>query len=114
MWLDGPSSQGRVQGPARDLFTEMNAHALRQPDPGEREERASTWDRLGEISAPALVMVGTLDVQDVRAIDQLLADRLPGARFTWLEGVAHVPHLEAHRETIDLIEAFVDETPTET
>jgi len=111
MWLDGPDAEGRVQGPARDLFIEMNAHALRQPDPGERADRASTWDRLDEISAPVLVMVGSLDVQDIRAVDEMLADRLSNARFVVLDGVAHVPHLEGHRETLDLIEAFVDETP---
>ena len=60
---------------------EMNAHALRQPDPGERAERGSTWERLGEITAPALVLVGTLDVQDVRAVDEMLPARLGDAGF---------------------------------
>jgi pimeloyl-ACP methyl ester carboxylesterase len=110
MWLDGPSAEGRVQGPARDLFMEMNGHALRQPDPGLRQQREDTWDRLGEIAVPALVLVGTLDVQDVRAVDQMLSERLTDAGLVWLEGVAHVPHLEGHRETINLITDFVDET----
>lgn len=110
MWLDGPSAEGRVQGLARELFMEMNGHALRQPDPGERAQRASTWERLGEITVPALVLVGTLDVQDVRAVDEMLPARLGDAGFVWLEGVAHVPHLEGHEETLQLIQDFVDET----
>ena len=41
MWLDGPSAEGRVQGPARDLFMEMNgaraapARSRRARGPGE-------------------------------------------------------------------------------
>jgi pimeloyl-ACP methyl ester carboxylesterase len=110
-WLDGPKAKDRVQGAARELFMDMNAHALRQPDPGDRAERDSSWERLGEISVPALVMVGTLDVQDTREVDAMLADRLADARFVMLDGVAHVPHLEGHRQTLDLIESFIAEMP---
>jgi hypothetical protein len=53
MWLDGPSAEeGRVDGPARELFLDMNARALRARDPGEQAEIAPAWPRLGEITAP--------------------------------------------------------------
>lgn len=109
-WLDGPKAEGRVQGAARDLFLEMNGHALRQPDPGERAEGPQTWERLGEVAVPIVILVGTLDVQDIREIDAMLPERLPDAGLVWLEGVAHVPHLEGHEETLQLIADFVDET----
>jgi pimeloyl-ACP methyl ester carboxylesterase len=108
LWLDGPDAPGRVQGAARDLFMEMNAHALRQPDPGERARRDDTWERLGEIAAPVLVLVGTLDVPDLKDVCAQLPERLPDAGLVWLDGVAHVPHLEGHRETLELVEDFVD------
>jgi len=39
-WLDGPSSQeGRVQGPLRDLFLDMNSIALHHPEIGEERSR---------------------------------------------------------------------------
>jgi hypothetical protein len=41
----------------------------------------------------------------------MLADRLADARFVMLDGVAHVPHLEGHRQTLDLIESFIAEMP---
>jgi hypothetical protein len=36
---------------------------------------------------------------------------VPSARLRWLDGVAHVPHLEGDPTTLDEIAAFVD-TPT--
>jgi len=47
MWLDGPSAaEGRVGGPARELFLDMNGRALRAPDPGEQAEIAAFVDAL--------------------------------------------------------------------
>lgn len=109
MWLDGPGAEeGRVGGPARELFLDMNDRALRAPDPGDQAELAAAWPRLGEITAPTLVMIGRLDVEDVQAIDEQAAQIIPGARLRFLDGVAHVPHLEGDRATLDEIAAFVD------
>jgi pimeloyl-ACP methyl ester carboxylesterase len=109
MWLDGPAGpEGRVGGPVRDLFIEMNRIALRAPDPGAQAELPDAWPRLGEISVPTLILVGRLDAEDVRAVDELAAGLIPGARLRFLDGVAHVPHLERDPTTIDEIGAFVD------
>jgi pimeloyl-ACP methyl ester carboxylesterase len=108
MWLDGPSvGEGRVDGPARELFLDMNARALRALDPGEQADLSPAWPRLGEITAPTLVMIGRLDAEDVQVIDEQAAGMIPGARLRWLDGVAHVPHLEGHSVTLDEIAAFV-------
>jgi len=40
--------------------------------------------------------------------DEQVADLIPGARLIWLDGVAHVPHLEGDPATLDEIAAFVD------
>lgn len=59
MWLDGPSAaEGRVGGPARELFLDMNGRAVRADDPGEQAEIPPAWPRLGEIAVPTLVMIG--------------------------------------------------------
>jgi pimeloyl-ACP methyl ester carboxylesterase len=109
MWLDGPSAvEGRVGGPTRELFLDMNGRALRAPDPGEPAETSPAWPRLGEIAAPTLVLVGRLDVEEIQAIDELAAGMIPDARLRVLDGVAHVPHLEADPTTLDEIAAFVD------
>jgi pimeloyl-ACP methyl ester carboxylesterase len=109
MWLDGPAApEGRVAGPTRELFLEMNGRALRAPDPGEQAELPAAWPRLGEIDVPTLIMIGRLDVEDVQAVDEQAAGLIAGARLRWLDGVAHLPHLEADAATLDEIAAFVD------
>jgi pimeloyl-ACP methyl ester carboxylesterase len=109
MWLDGPAEEeGRVGGPARELFLDMNDRELRATDPGGQAEIAPAWPRLAEITVPTLVLVGRLDADDVRQIDQRAAEIIPGARLRWLDGVAHVPHLEGDPTTLDEIGAFVD------
>jgi pimeloyl-ACP methyl ester carboxylesterase len=66
------------------------------------------WPRLGEITAPTLVMIGRLDAEDLQVIDDQAAEIIPGARLRWLDGVAHVPHLEGDPATLDEIAAFVN------
>ena len=68
------------------------------------------WDRtadLAKIAVPTLVLVGRLDAEEIQVVDEQLAERIPGARLQWLDGVAHVPHLENDPATLDAIEAFV-------
>ena len=109
MWLDGPSAdEGRVSGPVRDLFLDMNGRALRAEDPGEQGEIAPAWPRLGEIAVPTLMLLGGLDAEDIQVIDELAAGLIPGARLVHLDGVAHVPHLEGDPATLDAIAEFVD------
>jgi pimeloyl-ACP methyl ester carboxylesterase len=109
MWLDGPSSpEGRVGGATRKLFLEMNGCALRAPDPGAQAELPDAWARLGEISVPTLILIGRLDTEELLAIDELAAGLIPGAQLRYLDGVAHVPHLEGDAATLDEIVAFVD------
>ena len=86
----------------------MNARALRAEDPGEQAEIPPAWNRLGEITVPTLVLVGRLDVDEIRAVDEQAAALIPGARLRWLDGVAHLPHLEGDPATLDEIAAFVD------
>ncbi len=109
MWLDGPgATEGRVSGPARELFLDMNRRALQAEDPGEQAELPAAWPRLSEIAVPTLVMVGHLDAEEIRAIAEPAAGMIPGARLRLLDGVAHVPHLEADPATLEEITSFVD------
>jgi pimeloyl-ACP methyl ester carboxylesterase len=109
MWLDGPGAdEGRVAGPARQLFLEMNGRALRAADPGEPAELPPAWPRLGEIAVPTLIMIGRLDAEDIQSIDEPAAGMIPGAALRFLDDVAHVPHLEADPTTLAEIAAFLD------
>ena len=109
MWLDGPSAtEGRVSGPARALFLDMNRRTLQAADPGEQAELPVAWPRLGEIAVPTLVMLGRVDAEEIQAIAEPAAGMIPGARLRLLDGVAHVPHLEADPATLKEITALVD------
>lgn len=108
LWLDGPTSpEGRVSGPARTAFLDMNERALRSDDPGPSADHVAAWPRLGAISVPTLVLVGDLDVSDLRAIGRLLAAAIPDASFSTLTDVAHLPQLEAPEVLSDVISDFI-------
>lgn len=109
IWLDGPlQPEGRVTGPARDLFLAMNAIALEAVDPGKHRAVDPAWPRLGEIGVPTLVLVGEHDFGYLRRNCRHLAASVPGARLVELPGVAHLPHLEGDERTLTEIRAFVD------
>ena len=87
-WLDGwAAPEGRVTGPARDLFLDMNGIALRAVDPGDEHPLPSAWDRLGEIAVPTLVLCGDLDVVCLPTSRHLAAE-IPGAGFELLRAPA--------------------------
>jgi pimeloyl-ACP methyl ester carboxylesterase len=95
LWLDGPLSEsGRVQGPARELFLEMNRIALNHPELTEEEEPDPAVDHLHLITAPTLLVVGELDFPDVVARHEDLSEEMENAFAVVLEDTAHLPSLE--------------------
>lgn len=66
---------------------------------------------LSEIEAPTLVLWGTEDrVIDVRNAS-LVADALPNSRLEILEGIGHVPMIEAPERTAELIREIAADAP---
>lgn len=97
LWLDGPArEEGRVSGPLRDLFLEMNGIALRAADPGEQNppSGAPAYRRLGELDLPAQVVWGDADFPHVQQRCNHLVQALPQALGTVIAGTAHLPNLE--------------------
>ena len=96
LWLDGPTAEeGRVDGAARELAADMNRRILTAGTKG--EDGASgldAWHRLGEITAPALVTWGELDLPPDQPFYELTAQRLGDARTRVLPGTAHLPSLD--------------------
>lgn len=66
----------------------------------------SLWDRLGEVTADALVLVGEHDEKFVE-IGREMADRLPRARFEVVEGAGHAVHLERPGAWLERVCAFL-------
>jgi len=95
LWLDGPLAEaGRVAGPLRDLFLDMNGIALRAPELTQEIEPPPAFDRLRELDLPVLVIWGELDAPFAQARCRTLAARVPGARTVLVPAAAHLPSLE--------------------
>lgn len=96
MWLDGPlSPDGRVDGPARELFLEMNRRRRQQPRLTQEElPEVHAIDHLSLVKAPTLLLVGELDYPDVLDAHEVLEEELEEAFAITLEETAHLPSLE--------------------
>lgn len=109
LWLDGPlSEEGRVDGPARDLFLDMNGIALNHPRLSHEEPPDPAVDNLDRIAAPVLLIVGDLDFPDILERHEALADGLDDAFAIVLEGTAHLPSLEAPEEFTPVLLEFLE------
>ncbi|MBR0707857.1 alpha/beta fold hydrolase [Bradyrhizobium liaoningense] len=106
--LDGAlAGEGRVTGPTRDLFLDMNGIALRSPPFGTDVDIRPFFDRLGDVAAPTLVAWGDLDLPYVQDRSRHVAAVVPGAEKREMAGVAHLPSLERPAEVTSLISEFV-------
>jgi pimeloyl-ACP methyl ester carboxylesterase len=110
LFLDGPRRpRGYVKQPLRDLFLEMNGSNF-----GSDWNSAPTDDlnppaaeRLHEITAPTLVVIGDEDVPTVFDAVDLLMERLPHARKAVIHDAAHLPNLEHPEEFNRLVLDFL-------
>lgn len=98
-WLDGPlAPEGRVSGPARDLFLAMNELALRAEQCGTEIAPPAAFGRLQEITAPSLIVWGDLDFPHIVQRCEWMGTSIPAARTHVLRDAAHLPSLEQPRE----------------
>lgn len=66
-------------------------------------------ERLGEVKAPTLVLVGEHDLSDFHQIADLLAQRIAGARRLTVAGSGHMVPMEQPDAFTDAVEQFLDE-----
>lgn len=67
-------------------------------------------DRLGEIAAPTLLVVGALDAKYV-ALGRMMSARIPGARLEVVPDAGHAVHLERPDAFAALVAGFLAATP---
>lgn len=97
IWVDGPKrSAHEVDQNVRAKVGEMQRRIYELDVAGADEEALvpEIGDRLSEVRAPTLVVMGALDVPDMFAIAERFERELPNARRVTIEGAAHLPSLE--------------------
>jgi 3-oxoadipate enol-lactonase len=75
------------------LVADLMRSAMHAWESEERFEKAGelTFDRLGELQVPTVLMVGDNDEPGLIASNQAAAARIPGCELIWMPGVDHYP-----------------------
>ena len=113
-WVDGPRRRPEDVEPAvREQVAVMQRriYELELSRDGQAEEEPLVPDlaeRLSEIRAPTLVLVGEEDVPDIHAIAQRLATEILGARLETIAGAGHVPNMERPEQFDRLVLGFLE------
>jgi 3-oxoadipate enol-lactonase len=113
VWLQHPIFDGLRRFP--DRFARLQEMVLSYPgrdllaEP-EPPPPVPAVERLAEIAAPALVLVGELDLPDFHLAAQVLAANLPRARLQVLPDCGHLPPLERPAEFNRLLVEFLRQT----
>jgi 3-oxoadipate enol-lactonase len=115
-WVAGPRrALEDVDPEVRECVAEMQRRAyelwLPVADAEDEEELlvADVAERLAEVEAPTLVLVGEEDQPDIRAIAERLAREIPGARAERIANTAHVPSMERPEEFDRLVLDFLEQ-----
>ena len=113
MWVDGPHrAPGEVDQEVRELVAQMQRRSfeLQLPVAEEAQEELlveSLAERVGEVTAPTLVVTGELDQPDILAIADRLSQQIPDVRLAMIPGAAHAPSLERPEEFDRLVLEFL-------
>ena len=112
LWLDGPRrTRGYVKDPIRKLFFEMDSNFDNDWDsaPIEHIDPAAA-ERLQEVTAPTLIVVGDEDAPPVFDAVELLMEKIPRARKAVIHDAAHLPNLEQPHEFNRIVLEFLLES----
>jgi pimeloyl-ACP methyl ester carboxylesterase len=99
IWIDGPRrTPDQVDARIRERGREMSRTALRNYFAAEEALEPPAFERLHELAAPTLVIVGELDDPSIATIGELLTTRIVGARKVIISGAAHLPNMDKPEE----------------
>jgi len=112
-WLDGTRDSGSIDPIYRARASAIYADNFRpelwtiQPQP----PSPPSGERLTEIKAPTLVVIGDSDAQDLHNIANLLVSKIAGARLVTIRNSAHMPNLEHPDQFNRIVLDFLDAIP---
>lgn len=109
IWVDGPHRRpDQVPANLRDLVREMNLIPLAVPEDLGEEQALDppAINRLHDIYAPTLVIIGELDQPRTLAACAFMARGIPHAETVTLQ-TAHLPNMERPDEFNQIVKAFL-------
>jgi len=112
LFLDGPERRpGYVAKEIRELVHDMNERAMRvdfERSPVVMLDPPAAT-RLGDITAPSLVIVGDKDLPNILEASDELQARIPNARKVVIRDAAHLPNMEHPEEFNRIVRDFLVE-----
>lgn len=110
-WLDMPIFTPAREQPAVGarlamMVTDYSGWHWVNRDPHRKSEPPAT-ERLGEIAAPTLVLLGERDAPDFHTIADDITGSVPGARKVVLPGVGHMVNMEAPEQFNEAVLGFL-------
>lgn len=115
-WLADPlfaGSQDNSTTVARltEMVSACNAYQLTQPGPDpHRQPEVPVRDRLHEITAPTLVMVGQHDIADFHDIARILHTGIPRSHFVELPEAGHMANMDNPALFNEILTTFLRST----
>jgi len=107
LWADGQRSPEQIDPAVRERVRVMAADTLARPGSEEgqppQELEPLAIDRLTEITAPTLIIVGDQDMPDILTITKLLEEQVAGSKSVIVPGVAHMVNMEKPEEFTRLV-----------
>ncbi|QHC57253.1 alpha/beta fold hydrolase [Rathayibacter sp. VKM Ac-2760] len=110
LWAFGPERDPASLDPAfvetvRELARGRSGHETEKPRPIAIEPPA--YDRLVDLTAPTLVMVGAHDISESFPVFEHLVETVPDAAGHVFETAAHLPSLEHPGEFLDVLRPWL-------
>lgn len=109
-WVDGvgqPAGRAPAEVRRRVRTMLLDTYEARHPQPEHIPLRPPAGDRLKEVTAPILLVIGDLDTPPVRFTVDALAGSIPGAIVHHFPTAAHLPNMECPAEFDEVVLAFL-------
>jgi pimeloyl-ACP methyl ester carboxylesterase len=112
IWFDGRDrTPEQVNQTMRKMLWEMNrialAHEVKQLGKRLPNTETPTFDRLGDLNIPVLVIVGAHDTAYILAAADYMVEKIPSARKVIIEDAAHVPNMDQPQEFQGVVRDFL-------
>jgi pimeloyl-ACP methyl ester carboxylesterase len=101
LWVDGPRRpEGSAPAAMRDLVLDMNGRSLNTDWSSAKSQQIDppAINRLKDIAAPTLVIVGDQDLPHASANADVMVSKIHGAQRVEIRDAAHLPSLERPEE----------------